>query len=378
LINCNHRVTQKHRVIQSYKFSRTQDLSFFKALNERVNNYFTDNKISKKGGWKIWLKLIAMMALLFVPFILLISGVADESFWQYTALWILMGFGTAGLGVNIMHDANHGTFSENRAVNNIASLVMNMLGGDAAIWRLQHNVLHHTFTNIHEADEDIIGPPMLRFSPHDNHKGAHRFQFIYAWFLYSLMTLIKLAYTDYTRAIRYHEMGLIKTRQELRARLLKIATGKVVYFSIILVLPLILAPHAWWVLVGFLIMHLILGFILTVIFQTAHVMPSSDYPLPDLDGKMSNNWAVHQMSTTTNYSPKSKIFSWFIGGLNYQVEHHLFSNISHIHYRKISKIVSDTAREYGIPYHCQSSFAEAVKQHGQMLYQLGRVPAISS
>ena len=158
-------------------------------------------------------------------------------------------------------------------------------------------------------------------------------------------------------------------------RIFKIAAGKVVYFSYILVLPIIFAPSVWWVLVGFLIMHLITGFLLSIIFQTAHVMPSTDYPLPDLDGQMSNNWAVHQLATTTNYAPKSRIFSWFIGGLNYQVEHHLFSNISHVHYRKISTIVADTAREYGIPYHSQGSFAQALKQHGQMLYQLGRVQA---
>jgi linoleoyl-CoA desaturase len=187
------------------------------------------------------------------------------------------------------------------------------------------------------------------------------------------MTLIKLAYTDYKRAIRYHKMGLIKTQQELRSRIFKIVAGKVVYFGLILVLPMFFAPHFWWVIVGFLIMHLITGFLLSIIFQTAHVMPSSEYPLPDLDGKMNNNWAVHQLSTTTNFSPKSRIFSWLIGGLNYQVEHHLFSNISHIHYRKLSEIVSDTAREYGIPYHCQGSFVQALKQHGQMLYQLGRV-----
>ncbi len=313
-----------------------------------------------------------MLALYFTPFALILSGTVTN-FWAFTSLWVLMGLGTAGIGMNIMHDANHGSFSSNRRINDIASLVMNMLGGDASIWRMQHNVLHHTFTNIHEADEDIIGPPLLRFSPHDDHKDVHRYQYVYAWFLYGLMTIIKLAYTDYKRAIRYHKMGLIKTRQELRSRIFKIVAGKVVYFGFILVLPMFFAPHFWWVLVGFLIMHLITGFLLSIIFQTAHVMPSSEYPLPDLNGKMNNNWAVHQLSTTTNFSPKSRIFSWFIGGLNYQVEHHLFSNISHIHYRKLSKIVSDTAREYGIPYHCQGSFVQALKQHGQMLYQLGRV-----
>ncbi len=310
-----------------------------------------------------------MLSLFFIPFILLF---VVSNAWLAIALWALMGVGIAGIGVNIMHDANHGSFSKHKFINNTVRLVMNMLGGDATIWRFQHNVLHHAFTNIHEADEDIIGPPMLRFSPHDKKRKMHRFQFVYAWFLYSLMTLVKVAYTDYKRAVKYRKIGLIRTRKEFIIRLVKISMGKSMYLAYILVLPLLFAPVApWLVIVGFLVMHVVTGVILSIIFQTAHVMPTTHFPAPDEDGQIEDNWAVHQMRTTTNFSPKSPIFSWFIGGLNYQVEHHLFANISHIHYRHISKIVASTALEFGIPYLCQPSFAKALKNHGKMLYQLG-------
>jgi len=312
-----------------------------------------------------------MLALFLAPFITLLT-VEITSFWVFLALWVTMGLGVAGIGVNIMHDANHGAFSKYKWLNNTVRLVMNMLGGDATIWRLQHNVLHHAYTNIHEADEDIIGPPLLRFSPHDDKKKVHRYQFIYAWFLYGLMTIIKVAYTDYKRAVRYRKMGLIRTQKEFVLRLLKISAGKLMYFAYMLVLPMILAPTAWWAIVGFIVMHMVTGFILSIIFQTAHVMTSSEFPLPDENCEIKNNWAVHQLETTTNFSPKSRIFSWFIGGLNYQVEHHLFANISHVHYRDISKIVAQTAQEFGITYNCQPNFAYALRDHGRMLYQLGR------
>lgn len=313
-----------------------------------------------------------MFILFIAPFVIMYTGLVTNP-WAILGLWAVLGLGVAGIGVNIMHDANHGSFSKSKKVNNVVRLVMNLLGGDASIWRLQHNVLHHTYTNIHEADEDIIGPPFLRFSPHDSKHKVHRYQFVYAWFLYGLMTIIKLAYTDIKRAIAYRKRGLIRSQKELNIRLVKICLGKTMYFAYMLVLPLIFVPVAPWVIIlGFLIMHFVTGFILSVIFQTAHVMPSSEYPLPDEDGNMKNNWAVHQLSTTTNFSPRSRIFSWFIGGLNYQVEHHLFANISHVHYRKISEIVKQTAREYNIVYNCEPTFMHAVYAHGKMLYQLGR------
>ena len=244
-------------------------------------------------------KTVAMLALFAIPFIILLTGAVHNAF-AFIGLWAIMGLGIAGIGVNVMHDANHGSYSKNKGINSFVGLVMNLLGGDSGIWRLQHNVLHHAYTNIHEADDDIIGPPFLRFSPHDDKKKAHKYQFIYAWFLYGLMTLIKVAYTDFKRAIRYRKMGLIRTKKEFIFRLGKIFLGKTVYFGYMLLLPFLLTSNPWLVIIGFLVMHLVTGFVLSIIFQTAHVMPSSDFPLPDENGEMKNNWAVHQLSTTTN------------------------------------------------------------------------------
>lgn len=154
---------------------------------------------------------------------------------------------------------------------------------------------------------------------------------------------------------------------------LELVGVKVLYFSFALVIPLLVLPIAWYWVVAFLVVsHLISGLSLSLIFQTAHVMPTSEFPEVDETRKVDTHWAVHQMLTTANFSPRSKWFSWLIGGLNYQIEHHLFPNICHVHYPKISEIVRETAEKYGVPYHIQPTFAKAVAVHWRMLYKLGR------
>ena len=159
---------------------------------------------------------------------------------------------------------------------------------------------------------------------------------------------------------------------------MKISMWKVIYFGVFLVLPMVLAPVSPWVtLFGFLTMQYVLGMATAVIFQLAHIMPQNDYPLANDDGLVENNWAVHQLSTTTNFAPKNRLLSWYVGGLNFQVEHHLFPNICHVHYRHISKIVKETAQEFNVPYNSIARFREAVAEHARMLHMLGNTPAAS-
>ena len=114
------------------------------------------------------------------------------------------------------------------------------------------------------------------------------------------------------------------------------------------------------------------GIILALVFQPAHVVMETEFPEPDNEGSLEDNWAIHQFKTTSNFAPNNKVLGWYMGGLNYQVEHHLFPTICHIHYPAISKIVKATAEEYGVPYYSQKTFASAVKSHFQLLMRLGK------
>jgi linoleoyl-CoA desaturase len=314
-----------------------------------------------------------LMATLYIaPFVLMVTGVVSSVLFLL-ACWVVMGFGMSGLGMVTMHDANHGTFSKHKWVNRMFGNTMYLLGGFPPNWRFQHNTLHHGFTNIEGHDEDIAPLGILRLSPHRPLKKIHRYQHIYGWLLYSLMTFSWIVAKDFKRFKKYKLMGAkLSSKRKYNRLLVDIIISKVAYYCVFLVLPLFTIPVPWyWIIGGFLMMHFTSGLVLSSIFQTAHVVPTSEYPVPDKDGQLDNNWAIHQLHTTCDYAPKSTVFSWLIGGLNYQVEHHLFPNISHIHYRDIAKIVQSKAKKYNLPYHVNKSFPHAVWQHIKMLKNLG-------
>lgn len=353
------------------RYSRNK-LDFTTDLRNSVNEYFSKNNIQPYGNRKIYLKTLFMTLLYLAPFVIMISGLVSSVI-PVLACWILMGLGMSGLGMVTMHDANHGSFSKHQWVNKLFGNSMYLLGGFPANWRYQHNTLHHGFTNIEGHDEDIAPPGILRFSPHRPLKKMHRYQHIYAWFFYSLMTISWIIVKDFNRLKKYREMGAkLSGKRKFNQLKVDLIVSKIIYYVVFLVIPLFTVQVAWyWVIVGFVLMHFTSGLVLSTIFQTAHVVPSSEYPVPDDSGELGNNWAVHQLYTTCNFAPKSTIFSWMVGGLNYQVEHHLFPNISHIHYKKISKIVQAKAKEHNLPYHVNKSFAQAVWQHIKMLKLLG-------
>lgn len=358
---------------QHIKFGQQHRL-FFQTLRQRVDQHLKANNVSKNGNFGMYVKTAFMFALYFTPYFLMLFGVI-QSLPVMFILSLVMGLGIAGIGLSVMHDANHGSYSRNPLVNQILSYSLNMLGGHNINWQMQHNTLHHTFTNIDGHDEDIDAPAfMLRFSPHGQRHAIHRFQFIYAWFFYGLLTMMWSTTKDFRQLNRYRDMGLLATyKKNYKKQLLIILISKVIFISYILVIPMMVLPIAWWqVLIGYVVMQFTAGILLSAIFQSAHVIEDTRFPMPDKSGNIENDWAVHQLYTTANFAPKSRIFSWFIGGLNYQVEHHLFPSICHVHYRRISAIVKTTAKEFNFPYHTQPTFASAVWSHTKMLWRLGR------
>jgi linoleoyl-CoA desaturase len=288
-----------------------------------------------------------------------------------------MSMGLSGIGLSVMHDANHGAYAKQTWVNTMLGYSLNLVGANSFNWKIQHNVLHHTFTNVHDEDEDISPRGALRLSPHSEWKWAHKFQHFYAWFLYGLMTIAWMVVKDFARLIKYQKNGLLKkSKASVTQEWFILIITKLVYVGYIFVIPLLFTSLAWWqILVGIFTMHYIAGFVLAIIFQPAHVIDGTEFPLPDNQNTLENNWAIHQLLTTTNFGNKSKWFSWFVGGLNFQIEHHLFPSVCHVHYRKISRIVQETASEFNVPYKNASSFLQALIGHTKLLRQLGMKPA---
>lgn len=354
------------------KFPVKDRQEFINELRTKVASYFQVNQLSKFGNTDLVIKSVFMFSVYIVPYFLFITGTVN-SFAGVLICWVIIGLGKAGVGMGIMHDANHRTWSKNQTVNKWMSKTMYLLGGFPSNWQHQHNTMHHGYTNIEGMDEDINPGPYIRISPHKPLLKVHKFQFIYAWFLYGLMTLMWVTTKDFIQLNRYRKEAVPLSGSPSYARLFIILIfSKILYYSVFVVIPMLVLPFSWYlIIVFFLTMHFVTGFILTTIFQTAHVVTTSEFPLPDINGNMENNWAIHQLLTTSDFAPRNKVLSWLIGGLNYQIEHHLFPNISHVHYPKIAVIVKETARKYGLPYYVQPGLVSAVSEHTRMLKKLG-------
>lgn len=357
---------------QPIKFSNAQP-EFYTTLSQRVNNYFKTKNVSRNANGEMIVKTIFMLSLYFIPYFVSIGG-SVTSYPVYLILCLIMGTGIAGIGLSIMHDANHGSYSTKPWINNLLGYSLNVVGGNAFNWKVQHNVLHHTYTNVFDVDEDISPRGALRMAPESPWKPFHRFQFAYAWFLYGLMTLVWVFGKDFGRLAKYQREGLVKKQKaNIYQEWAVLILTKMVYLAYVVVPPLLILPFAWWQIgIGFIAMHYVAGFILAVVFQPAHVVEGTSYFMPDEKGNLENNWAMHQLHTTTNFANENRLLSWYVGGLNFQVEHHLFPNICHVHYRALAPIVKETAREFGVPYKAKRTFWDAMVAHKVLLQQLGR------
>ena len=358
--------------MQAPRFINKQKTDFYKVLIQRVDTYFIENKLSRNANSTMLIKTIVMLSFYIVPyFLILFGGFSVYVMWLLTAV---MGVGIAGIGMSVMHDANHGSYSANKVVNKILGYSLNLIGGDAENWKVQHNKLHHTYTNIHGFDLDIRENAGLRFTPAVAHKPFQRFQVFYVFILYALQTFSWVTMKDFIQFIRFKKSG--DDGRDDRARVAHIAilvATKIIYIAYIFVLPLVLLNITWWqLLIGFMTMHAVGGLILSIVFQMAHVIEETDFPKPNADGNILNEWAIHQMQTTANFAPSNKWLSYYVGGLNYQIEHHLFTRVCHVHYPQIATIVKRTAQEYGVPYLSHSNLGQAFLSHVNMLGKLGR------
>ncbi|SNR17375.1 fatty acid desaturase family protein [Tenacibaculum jejuense] len=363
--------------MNSIKFSRIDKTKFFRTLNKRVNDYFKENEIKRTGNWKLYLKAIIMFTLFLAPFAVILT--VDMPNWLRFLLTIVIGIGMAGVGMNVMHDSNHESFSSKKWVNNLMGSSMYILAGNVYNWKVQHNVLHHTYTNIQDHDEDMDAGRIIRFSKHTQWRPFHRFQKYYSPVLYGLLTINWAITTDFKQMHSYLKRKLSYGKfPNPKVEWTKLIVTKIIYYAMWLVLPLLVLDIAWWkVLIGFFVMHYTAGIILSFVFQLAHIVPSTDTPLPDENGNMKNTWAIHQLYTTANFAPKNWFINFYTGGLNHQVEHHIFPHISHIHYSKIAKIVKETAKEFNLPYHEYKTTRKAILEHLRHIAELGKKPQLA-
>jgi linoleoyl-CoA desaturase len=352
------------------KFAKGQN-DFYLTVKKRVNEYFECRQLSPYANAEMVVKTVVILTVYLACFVLLLS--LPLPFWGQLICWAVMGLSTAVIGMCIMHDANHSAYSSHPRVNTWLSYSINLLGGIMHNWKLQHNILHHTYTNIAHMDDDIEPKGGMRLTPHHPHKKSQSVQYLYAFGLYAISTLYWMIAKDFLQFFRYRRNGVNPNRpRQNRSLFLRMVLVKAAYFGSILGLPVWIGGIAFWqVVLGFLLLHIICGLALSVVFQLAHTVEGTQFPLPGEEGSMENNWAIHQMHTTSNFAPDSRILSWLLGGLNFQVEHHLFPRICHVHYPALSRIVKQTAAEFDVPYLENKTFGQAFRSHVRTLKKTG-------
>ena len=345
---------------------------FFQSLKEAADNYFKGKGIQKTGDSRLYLKtaILFLVALTLYVFILSLS----LPVWMIIILSSLLGFTSACIGFNVMHDANHGSYSSREWVNNLLGLTLNALGGNSFIWKFKHNVIHHTYPNIDGMDDDIAKSPFIRMCSTQRWVPAHRIQHIYTPLLYAISSMLWVLFQDFEKYFRRRIHQTALAEMKLKDHLI-FWTSKVLYVSFYIALPVLLIGWTNW-LVFFISLHVGLGFILAVVFQLAHVVEETTFEFAPTDEvtRIENEWAIHQVKTTSDFSPNSRIISWLVGGLNYQIEHHLFPRVSHIHYPALSKIVKEKCEAFDLPYNCIPSLRKAVISHFRLIRLLGKKP----
>lgn len=342
---------------------------FHRTLREKVEAYFRETGRKQRDCWQMYLKSVVVLGLLAGSYIgiLMLGGAVLPTL----AVAVVLGLSMALVGFNVQHDGGHRSYSTNRWINKCAALTLDMLGASSYVWARKHNSIHHSYTNITGHDDDIDVGPFGRLSPHQPRMKLHRVQHFYLWFLYGFLP-VKWHFFDDFRSLVIGRIGCTKMPRPRGLDLAIFIGGKAVFFSMAFIVPMFFLP--WWlVLAAYGVASFVEGVALSVVFQLAHCVEEAEFPMPTPDThRIENCWAMHQVETTVDFAPRSRVLAWLVGGLNCQVEHHLFPQICHIHYPALSRIVEDTCREFGLRYLSNPSLFAGISSHFRWLKRMGR------
>ncbi len=347
-----------------------RDNMFYQSLKKSVEQYFKDNNIKKTGDWRLYSKTIILVlsAISFYSILMF----AHPPVWVSLIVCVVLGFNLASIGFSIMHDANHGAFSTKTWVNDLLGLSMNTMGASALFWKQKHNIIHHTYTNVDGLDDDIAKSPIIRQCESQKWVKAHKVQHLYLLPAYAMSAIFWVFIMDFKKYFSHMIFTTPLWKMTLKNHIIFWAT-KVGYVAFYMVLPAMVWGFGPWLL-GYFVLQASLGLSLSIVFQLAHVVENTEFEHVAIDQSkhIDTAWAEHELRTTSNFAMGNPVISWFLGGLNYQVEHHLFPRVCHVHYPAISKIVQEKCKEFNMPYNYYPTFTGALFSHLRLMHKLGQ------
>jgi linoleoyl-CoA desaturase len=354
--------------MQMPKFSASPN-NFHADLKKRINAYFDQLGKSTTGNFSLYLKA-AVLAVSFIGLYIHLVFFTPHAIIAI-AECVLLGGVISAIGFNVMHDGGHGSFSKNKWVNRMAAFSLNILGGNSFIWNTKHNIIHHSYTNVDGVDDDIDIQPFLRMSSNQKRLKMHKYQHVYFWGLYAMLYILWIFLLDYNKYFR-SRVGEVPLKKMNPMDHVNFWFFKLLHAFIFIALPIYMTSVAAWA-IGFLVTATVTGLLISIVFQLAHTVEHTTFPVANIDtNKIENEWAIHQVNTTANFATHSRVVSWLVGGLNFQIEHHLFPKISHVHYPAVSKIVRQACADHGIQYIEYPRVRLAIASHVTFLKHLGR------
>jgi linoleoyl-CoA desaturase len=337
-------------------------------LRRRVDAFFRATGRRPRDCWQMYVKTGILVAACVASYLLLMLGA--RTWWQALPLAMLLGLAAAGIGFNVQHDGGHQAYSRHPWINTLMAMTLDLIGGSSYVWHCKHAILHHTYVNITNHDADINLGVLARLTPSQKRLWFHRWQHVYLWPLYGLLAIKWHLLSDFRNVI----IGRIGGRRFPRPtgwHLAIFLVGKASFLIMAFGIPALFHP-VWVVLSYYVIAALVLGITMSVVFQLAHCVEQAEFPLPRPDtGRIEHAWAIHQVETTVNFAGRSRVAAWLLGGLNFQIEHHLFPRICHINYPAMSKVVEETCREFGVRYREHPSVRAGLASHVRWLQRMG-------
>ncbi len=314
-----------------------------------------DPRLQRKAALIIGWFVLSYCALLAAP-TLLLALLASLS----------VALAASAIGFGVFHDANHGTLFQ-RAAGNLwaARLCSVLLGASRHFWVHKHQTLHHRQPNVAGWDDDLETRGHLRLSPASPWQARHRRQEVKALFYYGLNSLEWVFLKDFHCLAhgRMNEFQEIRLDREARTELL---VSKALHL-LVFILPMFLVLPLLWAAAAFILFHLVFSWVLAAVFQAAHLTPEMEFG----GVRAQDDWATHQLRTTADFATGSRFATWFTGGLNHQIEHHLFPNVAHTHYAALRPIVRTVAERHGLRCHDLGNMSSAIRQHFVLLKALG-------
>ena len=344
---------------------------FLVELRRRVDAHFDATGGRRRDSGALYLKTAILLTTFVAAYVVLVF--VAQTWWQAVPAAVLLGFVAALIGMNVQHDGGHGAFSDRPWVNRWMARTLDAIGGSSYLWHWKHGVLHHTYTNVERHDTDVDVGLLGRMTPHQPRRWFHRGQQFYLWFLYGFL-VIKWQLADDFRDLIRGRIGDHRVPRPSGVEAVILTLGKVTFFGYAFVIPLLRHPFTS-VLGCYAIAAGVAGIVLGIVFQLAHAVEGAAFPVPAPDtGRLADEWAVHQVRTTVDFARSSRLTTWLVGGLNFQVEHHLFPRVSHVHYPEITQLVEETCREFDVPFTAHATFGAGVASHFRWLRQMGAPP----